>query len=630
MQAIAPPLPPITVCLPVYNGAGFVEKTLRDIQQQTFTNILVFVSVDLSQDDSVAVCQTFETDARFKVFAQSERLGWVQNTNFLLDQVQTEYLFIMHHDDRLDLNFLQRLYDDLQQFPEAAGVYPDVQCFGLQNHVMIQEPSTGEKLDRVLQFLSAQFNVCAMRGLMRRSVIGESLRLKGNPYKGFGTSTVWTLQMICRGTLHRLPEKLYFCLLDPATEHHKWKSWEREWAIAAWVEHCADCAKVVLAENFAPEERHLLLFACLNRTLRMAREMWPFFEINDLPLVEQSMLVSLWISRVWSGDTTPPTLPFALYAQPSAQPVLAEFYARDAKNQVERGDAVTAETQVRRALAIDSTIAEFHETLAAALDQQGRLEEAIAAQATATTLAPQRAYAWNRLGNLYAKNNQPGLAEPSYRTALTLENDGYFYDGLSRVLAAQGQIEAAFEAVQSALALMPDKPHTWAHLGSLCMQQGQLEAAEVAFDKAIALGPTLAYIHSNRGQLLARRGDSEQAIAAEKTAVALDPMLSYAWGHLGHLYLQTQQWESALPCYQKAIALDASQPYYHHGLSLVLSYAGEMEGAIAAEKIAIDLLPSEPYFWQQLETLHRQLNQRTEAEFCQKKAAELSNRHPMG
>ncbi len=589
-----------------------MEKTLRDIQQQTLTNISVLISVDFSRDDSVAVCQKFEADARFQVFAQPEQLGWVQNTNFLLDRVQTEYLFIMHHDDRLDPNALQRLYDYLQQFPEAAGVYPDVQCFGLQNHVMIQEPSTGDQLDRVLRFLSAQFNVCAMRGLMRRSIIGESLRLKGNPYKGFGASTVWTLQMACRGTLHRLPERLYFCLLDPATEHHKWKSWERERAIAAWVEHCADCTKVVLAEEFAPEERHLLLFACLNRTLRMTREMWPFFEINDLPPVEQSMLVSLWLSRVWSGENASPSLPFALYQQPAAQPVLAEFYAREAKNQVQRGDAVTAEIQVRRALAIDASIAEFHETLAASLNQQNRLQEAIAAQEIATALAPEQAYAWNRLGNLYAKNHHPELAESSYRKALTLENDGYFYDGLSRVLAAQGKFDAAIVAVQSAITLLPVEPHIWAHLGHLHRQREQLEEATAAFHKAIALNPDIAYIHSNLGQVLARSGQIEQAIAAETRAVTLDPTLSYAWGHLGHLYSQTEQWASAQSCYQEAIALDADQAYYHHGLSLVLAHLGDIEGAIAAENVAARLLPDQPFFWQHLESLHRQLNQSQE------------------
>jgi GT2 family glycosyltransferase len=288
----------ITVCVPVYNGAAVVAQTLYDIQSQSFSNIRVLISVDQCEDESAEICQTFAQDARFTIVQQPQRLGWVGNTNFLLDQVRSPYVCVIPHDDRISPDYLQRLYDHLLQYPAAAAVYCDIQCFGIQNHIIIQESLAGERLDRVLRFLSAQFNSVVYRGLVRCSVVQDALRLIDNPYRGFAADSTWLLQLACRGTLHRLPETLYYKRIAQTTEHQHWKSWEQERAIAAWIQHCIDCTKVVLQENFLPEEHHLLLFACLNRTLQMTRQLWPFVEVYDLPPDEQNWLVSLWAASV--------------------------------------------------------------------------------------------------------------------------------------------------------------------------------------------------------------------------------------------------------------------------------------------------------------------------------------------
>jgi tetratricopeptide (TPR) repeat protein len=599
--------PLVTVCIPVYNRAGFIEKTLQAIQSQTFTDFCVLISVDQGQDELAAVCQAFTEDARFTVFEQPAHLGWVGNINLLIEQVQTEYFSIVCQDDRPEPGFLRRSYEYLKQFPDAAAVYCDIKYFGFQTHSMIQESFTGNKLDRVLQLLGSGFS-SAVQGMFRHSVVA-GLRMRDNAHRGFGAEAVWKLQVACRGTLHRLPETRYLKWIDPSTEHQGWKVWQRERLIAAWVQHCRDCAQVVLAEDFPPVDRQLLLFACLNRTLRMTQSIESFLENHELLPVEQSMLISLWMSQVLGTVSLPTESPFALYDRPEAAPILAEFYGRAAKNAVNSGQAAEAERLIQRALAIDSTIAEFHETLASVQAQQNHLEAAIATQKTVLSLTPCKPYALSRLGELYAQNQQLALAEASYRQAIALEKSGYYFNGLSYVLAAQGQLEAALEAVKTAVDLLPQEPYCWANLGNMYAQLNQLEAATAALQQAIQLNPGIAYVYTTLSQVLARTEQLEAAIAAGKIVIELDPDLHCAWGHLGNLYSQTQQWEAAANCFQTAIQLEESNGNYYHGLGWALASQGQMEAAIAAEKIAVELDPSLHYAWGNLGNLYSQMQQ---------------------
>src|SRR5688572_9092751 len=98
----------ITVCVPVWNGASFVAETLECVRRQTQTDLRVLISDDHSDDDSAAVCQTFESDSRFEVVVQPERLGWVGNVNWLLKRVDTPFGCILPHDDLITPDYLER------------------------------------------------------------------------------------------------------------------------------------------------------------------------------------------------------------------------------------------------------------------------------------------------------------------------------------------------------------------------------------------------------------------------------------------------------------------------------------------------------------------------------------------
>ena len=59
----------VSVVIPVYNGAKYIEKTIHTILNSTYQDIEIIAVVDGSPDNSLAVCQKLsQEDDRVKTF----------------------------------------------------------------------------------------------------------------------------------------------------------------------------------------------------------------------------------------------------------------------------------------------------------------------------------------------------------------------------------------------------------------------------------------------------------------------------------------------------------------------------------------------------------------------------------
>ena len=78
--------PRITVGLPAYKGADLIGKCLDCLQRQTFGDFEAIISVDGGDAETAAAGGPFLADPRFRMVVHSERLDWVGNFNWLLQQ----------------------------------------------------------------------------------------------------------------------------------------------------------------------------------------------------------------------------------------------------------------------------------------------------------------------------------------------------------------------------------------------------------------------------------------------------------------------------------------------------------------------------------------------------------------
>lgn len=91
--------PLISVIIPVYNAAKYLEEALDSVAQQTYPSYEVLLIDDGCTDDSLAICEQFANrDDRFKVF-QKPNGGVSSARNYGLDRANGQYVTFMDNDD---------------------------------------------------------------------------------------------------------------------------------------------------------------------------------------------------------------------------------------------------------------------------------------------------------------------------------------------------------------------------------------------------------------------------------------------------------------------------------------------------------------------------------------------------
>lgn len=333
---------PITVCVPAYNAAAFIESTLDKVLQQSHPDMRVLVSVDLSTDDTAERCRTFERDKRFRVFAQGERRNWVDNINGMLDLVETDDFCILPHDDLIERDYLVALQSALDANGKAAVAFTDIVAFGELKGVVIQPSIGGDLFDRVMTFLCDHFDAVAFRGVVRRSRAGGDLRLRMNPFSGYAADTLWMLQVLVHGELLRVPHKpeaRYRKFYRIGSQHHQWLKWDRELRTEAWIEHCALCATLALGLPFTPEQKRLIVHAVMQRSIKRFRQMgWPPF-IGDLTDSHQALIQTCLAARLAGVPEHGPGSMAKIRALPQYQEIAERLWGKPDTDPIGRGGA---------------------------------------------------------------------------------------------------------------------------------------------------------------------------------------------------------------------------------------------------------------------------------------------------
>ena len=105
----------ISVIIPVYNAAPFLEACLQSVFAQTYTNTEIVLVDDGSTDGSGAICDAFaERDPRVKVF-HKENGGASSARNAGLRAAAGDYIYFRDSDDHIDPTLLKKLYDSAEE-----------------------------------------------------------------------------------------------------------------------------------------------------------------------------------------------------------------------------------------------------------------------------------------------------------------------------------------------------------------------------------------------------------------------------------------------------------------------------------------------------------------------------------
>ena len=117
--------PLISVIVPVYNVAPYLELALDSIRHQTYQHLEVILINDGSTDDSESICKDIASqDERFRYIYQ-ENAGASVARNKGLDLANGEYITFVDSDDWLERNAIEFLYQNLIKYDTdiASGNY---------------------------------------------------------------------------------------------------------------------------------------------------------------------------------------------------------------------------------------------------------------------------------------------------------------------------------------------------------------------------------------------------------------------------------------------------------------------------------------------------------------------------
>jgi glycosyltransferase involved in cell wall biosynthesis len=114
--------PRVSVCVPAYNSASYIEATLDSILGQTERDIEVIVVDDHSGDATLEMVRA-RYDERLAVHANERNLGAVPTVNRAIALSRGRYVKIVHSDDSLEADCLEKMADALDRHPSAGLVF---------------------------------------------------------------------------------------------------------------------------------------------------------------------------------------------------------------------------------------------------------------------------------------------------------------------------------------------------------------------------------------------------------------------------------------------------------------------------------------------------------------------------
>ena len=102
-------LPKISVIVPVYNVENYLERCVRSILTQTFSDFEVLLVNDASTDGSLALARRFVGDGRVRVLDKPHG-GLGDTRNYGVRHACGEYLLFVDSDDWVDRDMFRNLY----------------------------------------------------------------------------------------------------------------------------------------------------------------------------------------------------------------------------------------------------------------------------------------------------------------------------------------------------------------------------------------------------------------------------------------------------------------------------------------------------------------------------------------
>ena len=122
------PSPTVAICIPTYNQAVYLKKSVLSALSQSYSSVEVWVSDDCSTDETAEVAKDLLSQySSLRYHRQKVNLGISANNNWLLSQPQTDFIVRLDSDDLLHPRYIEELVPLLEVHPQAGYAHCAIQ-----------------------------------------------------------------------------------------------------------------------------------------------------------------------------------------------------------------------------------------------------------------------------------------------------------------------------------------------------------------------------------------------------------------------------------------------------------------------------------------------------------------------
>ncbi|MEG4325357.1 tetratricopeptide repeat protein [Microcoleus sp. herbarium5] len=233
----------------------------------------------------------------------------------------------------------------------------------------------------------------------------------------------------------------------------------------------------------------------------------------------------------------------------------------------------------------------------------------------------------SRQAEVYLAEGKLNEAVAACESALKIEpNLAAACQTLGKVMQVRGEIEQAKHWYERAIDRNPNLPEVYANLGILYSQEKLWENAIANCEKAISLAPNFAAAYRQLARIWTQLEKPEEAAECWYQAFNIEPNWATADEHvtLGNSLVELGKFDRALECYSRAIKLNPQLATAYHNLGEMLVGEKRWDEAIANYRQAIAINPNSFESYHSLGKTWAERGELNRAIACYRKSLELN------
>ena len=168
--------PLVSIGMPLYNSEDRIEKVLKFFLSQSYKNIEIIISDNLSTDKTSKIIKNnFLQNHRIKFFQQKINIGATRNFNFVLDKSNGKYFMWASYDDEWNSDYIKNGVEKLEKDEGIVTITGVTKIYDKNKILRIQYSEdynlNGNKYERLKNFLRYNYGDHLIYGIHRLSIV---------------------------------------------------------------------------------------------------------------------------------------------------------------------------------------------------------------------------------------------------------------------------------------------------------------------------------------------------------------------------------------------------------------------------------------------------------------------------